>query len=107
MSATSSTIQELPLLENGDRLTRPEFERRYHAMPYLKKAELVEGVVYRPSPVRARKHGQPHSTLVGWLMVYSALTPGVMVCDNTTVRLDADNEPQPDALLRIDEAKGG
>ncbi|HKX33066.1 MAG TPA: Uma2 family endonuclease [Blastocatellia bacterium] len=26
-------------LENGDRLTRAEFERRYHAMPELKKAD--------------------------------------------------------------------
>ncbi len=29
-------------------------------------------------------------------------TPGVDLCDNTTVRLDLDNEPQPDALLRIE-----
>ena len=33
-------------LENGDRLSRAEFERRYGAMPHLKKAELIEGVVY-------------------------------------------------------------
>ncbi len=39
----------VPPLENGDRLTRPEFERRYDAMPGLKKAELIEGVVYLPS----------------------------------------------------------
>ena len=31
---------------NGDRLTRDEFERRYEAMPHLKKAELIEGVVH-------------------------------------------------------------
>jgi hypothetical protein len=37
---------KLPPLENGDRLTRPEFERRYQAMPHIKKAELIEGVVY-------------------------------------------------------------
>lgn len=49
--------QEIPLLENGDRLTRPEFERRYAAMPQVKKAELIEGIVYMPSPVRARQHG--------------------------------------------------
>ena len=67
----------LPPLENGDRLTRPEFERRYEAMPRLKKAELIEGVVYVPSPVRYQQHGQPHSTLVGWLIVYCAATPGV------------------------------
>ncbi|MEB3275024.1 MAG: hypothetical protein VKJ85_14675 [Prochlorothrix sp.] len=34
----------LPTLENGDRLSRPEFERRYQAMSHLKKAELIEGV---------------------------------------------------------------
>ena len=94
--------QEIPLLENGDRLTRPEFERRYAAMPQVKKAELIEGIVYMPSPVRARQHGRPHALVMGWLGVYWAATPGVDLCDNTTVRLDLDNEPQPDALLRIE-----
>ena len=40
-------------LENGDKLTRIEFERRYATMPEVKKAELMEGVVYMASPVRA------------------------------------------------------
>ena len=96
-----------PLLESGDRLTRAEFERRYAAMPALKKAELVEGVVYVPSPVRAETHGEPHSMIVTWLGVYRAATPGVRLADNATVRLDLDNEPQPDALLRIEPAAGG
>lgn len=94
--------QEIPLLENGDRLTRPEFERRYAAMPQIKKAELIEGIVYMPSPVRARQHGRPHALVMGWLSNYWTATPGVDLCDNTTVRLDLDNEPQPDALLRIE-----
>lgn len=51
---------QLPPLENGDRLTRPEFERRYHAMPELRKAELIEGVVYMASPLRFRPHAEPH-----------------------------------------------
>lgn len=38
-------------LERGDHLSRVEFERRYAAMPYVKKAELIEGVVHLPSPV--------------------------------------------------------
>ena len=38
----------IPRLENGDRLTRAEFERRYDAMPELNKAELIEGEVYMP-----------------------------------------------------------
>jgi Uma2 family endonuclease len=92
--------QVLPL-EPGDRLTRPEFERRYEAMSDLKKAELIEGVVYMPSPVRHEGHGRQHSALNGWLGVFSASTPGLEVSDNATVRLDLDNEPQPDLLLRI------
>ena len=88
--------------ENGDQLTRAEFERRYEAMPNLKKAELIEGVVYVPSPVRHRQHGSPHAQLIGWLVQYAANTPGVEVGDNGSVRLDLDNEPQPDALLFID-----
>jgi Uma2 family endonuclease len=95
------------LLENGDRLTRAEFERRYEATPHLKKAELIEGVVYVPSPVRHRQHGSPHAHLLGWLVQYAAHTPGVEVGDNSSVRLDLDNEPQPDALLLIDPARGG
>jgi Uma2 family endonuclease len=98
---------QLPPLETGDRLTRPEFERRYDAMPNLKKAELIEGVVYVPSAVRFRRHGRPHSQLITWLGVYEAGTLGVETGDNSSARLDLDNEPQPDALLLIDPARGG
>jgi Uma2 family endonuclease len=94
-------------LEPGDRLTRDEFERRYDAMPRLKKAELIEGVVYMPSPVRHRRHGRPHFRLIGWLNVYEASTPGVEGGDNGTIRLDLDNDPQPDAYLLIDPERGG
>jgi Uma2 family endonuclease len=98
--------EPLPL-ENGDRLTRQEFERRYEAMHWLKKAELIEGVVYMGSPVRQRSHGRPHGYIIGWLAAYVAATPGVDLGDNATVRLDVDNEPQPDALLRIEPEVGG
>jgi Uma2 family endonuclease len=96
-----------PLLETGDRLTRDEFERRYQCMPHVKKAELIEGTVYMPSPVRIRKHAVPHSHLAGWLVVYASETPGVVCADNSTVRLDLDNEPQPDLVLMKLPAKGG
>ncbi|CBN58767.1 MULTISPECIES: Uma2 family endonuclease [Kamptonema] len=102
---SGKTSIEVPPLENGDRLTRPEFERRYHAMPELKKAELIEGVVYMSSPVRFEPHAEPHSNIIGWLWVYRSATPGVRLGDNATTRLDLENEPQPDALLRI--ASGG
>ncbi|NET56613.1 MAG: Uma2 family endonuclease [Symploca sp. SIO2E6] len=94
--------QTIPPLENGDTLNVTEFERRYSTMPTLKKAELIEGIVYMGSPLRITQHGNPHSSIIGWLMVYQAYTPGVQLGDNCTVRLDADNEPQPDALLRIE-----
>jgi Uma2 family endonuclease len=94
-------------LEPGDHLTREEFERRYDAMPELKKAELIEGVVYLPSPVRAEQHGSPHAALTGWLVVYWAGTPGVRAAADSTVRLDLDNEPQPDALMMIEPSRGG
>ena len=96
-----------PGLENGDRLTRAEFERRYEARPDLKKAELIEGVVHMPSPTRFGSHARPHAALIGWLFTYAATTPGVEVSDNPTVRLDLDNEPQPDAALLIDPEVGG
>jgi Uma2 family endonuclease len=70
-------------------------------MPELKKAELIEGVVYMPSPVRLRQHGQPHGLIAFWLGLYAAATPGVQLCIDTTIRLDLENEMQPDALLRI------
>jgi Uma2 family endonuclease len=97
----------LPPLENGDRLSRQEFERRYHAMPHLKKAELIEGVVYVPSPLRFSSHAQPHASAITWLGVYQAYTPSVKLGDNPTIRLDLDNEPQPDAVLLIDPSAGG
>ncbi|MBD2609911.1 Uma2 family endonuclease [Nostoc punctiforme FACHB-252] len=97
----------IPPLESGDRLTRPEFERRYNAMPNLKKAELIEGVVYVASPLRFEPHAEPHANLMIWLGNYKVATPGVRLGDNPTVRLDLDNEPQPDAILLIDAACGG
>jgi Uma2 family endonuclease len=96
-----------PLLEQGDRLSRAEFERRYERMPRLKKAELVEGIVYMPSPLHARKHAQPHVRLGTWLETYAAETPVVECFDNATVRLDLDNEPQPDLVLIKSPDKGG
>ena len=100
-------IEDVPPLKHGERLTRDEFERRYEAMPHLKKAELIEGVVYMPSPVRIDLHGRPHAQIMAWLGAYWIATPGVDLADNSTVYLDSNNEPQPDALLRIEPAQGG
>jgi Uma2 family endonuclease len=97
----------VPPLEAGDRLTRAEFERRYAAMPHLKKAELIEGVVYMPAAVRYTRHGRPHSYLNQWLGNYVEDTPGVDCASDSSARLDLDNMPQPDAMLLILPECGG
>ncbi len=97
----------LPPLQSGDRLTRAEFARRYALHPEIKKAELIDGVVYVASPARHRQHGKPHSLLVGWIIAYAAATPGIDFSDNATVLLDLENEHQPDALLRLEPHHGG
>jgi Uma2 family endonuclease len=99
--------EPVPALENGDRLTLPEFERRYEAMPAVKKAELIEGEVFMPSPAGLRRHGRPHIHVVAWLGTYVAGTPGLIPACNPSVRLDLDNAVQPDVLLMIEPDRGG
>jgi Uma2 family endonuclease len=101
------TEPRIPVLENGDRLTRPEFERRFDAMPHLKKAELIDGVVYMASPVSFDGHGVPHIPVIGWIDRYIEVTPGVEAAADASVRLDLPNMPQPDVLLRITTEAGG
>lgn len=98
---------DAPPLHPGDRLSRAEFERRYRAHPEIKKAELIEAVVFVPSPVHHVQHGRPHARIVTWLGTYAAATPGTDRGDNSTVRLDYENEPQPDAFLRLEATRGG
>lgn len=110
----------VPPLQNGDRLTAEEFERRYDAMPGLKKAELINGVVYlgaaeslngeccMSSPVSQVYHSGRHFDLITWLGFYRTSTPGVEGGDSGSLRLSmGENEPQPDAFLRILPECGG
>jgi Uma2 family endonuclease len=102
-----ATSRPIPLLRNGDRLTADEFERRYAAMPDLKKAELIDGVVYVPSPVIFADHGGPHFDVIAWLGLYRMATRGIRGGDNATLRLPLANRPQPDACLIILPTHGG
>ena len=97
----------IPTLEQGDHLTREEFHRRYEAMPDLKKAELIEGVVHMPSPVTHQQHGKPHFDAIFLLGCYVSHTPGTEGGDNSTLKLDLKNEPQPDAFVIIQPQAGG
>jgi Uma2 family endonuclease len=105
MVVTSSL--PIPFLENGDRLSRHEFERRYNARSHFKKTERIEGVVYVAAALRFKSHAEPHGNLIGWLWNYRIATQGVELGDNPTIRLDIDNDPQPDAVLLIEENSGG
>jgi Uma2 family endonuclease len=103
---TQAPAKGLPSLESGDRLTRAEFHRRYEGRPDIKKAELVEGVVYVGLRVPAVTHGMPHADMAGWLSTFSLKMTDLHLAISTTVLLDADNELQPDVILWC-EAPGG
>jgi Uma2 family endonuclease len=95
------------LLENGAHLSATEFLRRYEALPEVKKAELVNGIVYMASPVRFDQHGFPDSLIETWLGNYAIATPGVKSAINSTARLGPDDVLQPDGLLMIVPEHGG
>ncbi len=96
--------QTTPLLRSGDRLTRVEFERRYSSMKNT-RAELIDGVVYVDSRVSDR-HGGLAAALIGWLGTYASRRPELRLLSKATVRLDEDNEPQPDAcVIRSDHVR--
>ena len=97
----------LPSLQNGDNLTVAEFERRYDAMPPGTRAELIQGIVYVVPPLSHGWHGLPHADLITLLGVYRADTPGVTGGDNSSIRLNTGNRPQPDAYLMIEPTCGG
>ena len=55
--AAAPQLEGFAPLENGDRLTRCEFERRYTAKSDIRKAELIEGVVHIVRSA-ARRHAK-------------------------------------------------
>jgi Uma2 family endonuclease len=102
MSAVAESIE--PLVA-GDKLTREEFLRRWEAMPQLKRAELIGGIVYMPSPL-SWKHGIADTHAVTWLGTYAAFTPGCDAGTNTTWFMGED-VPQPDVHLWVLPEYGG
>lgn len=94
-------------LANGDRLAVTEFLRRYEHEHDLKKAELIEGAVHMPSPVRADQHALPDGLIGMWLGTYAAFTPGVQHYPNATLLLAPGNCFQPDSILCQAPQPGG
>ena len=78
-------------LENGDHLSACEFMERYEAMPGLKKAELIDGVVYVPSPTRWSLHAVPHQAISTWLGFFwrtpQGLRPAITEPSSSTSRM--------------------
>ena len=101
----SYLIANRPLLfESGDRLSRKEFLARWEQMPALKKAELIAGVVYMPSPVSLTHSGfDGLAQLV--LISFAARTPGCEYLPNATW-LMLESAPQPDICLSWLPASG-
>ncbi|MDX1981121.1 MAG: Uma2 family endonuclease [Bryobacteraceae bacterium] len=89
----------------GQRLSREEFLRRWGVLPDLKRAELIDGLVYMPSPVSADR-GSHDTTMIGWLMTYASATPGCKAGNNRTWFM-LESAPQPDADLCILPECGG
>jgi len=96
-----------PPLHEGDRLDTAEFLRRWEAMPDLKHAELIDGVVFcMPSPVSFR-NGDPHRDITVWLWMHMVSTAGCESGMEITWLMGQNNVSQPDAFLRILESHGG
>ena len=100
MHGTERRTPAAPLLRHGQRLTQPEFHRRYEQCPEDFKAELIGGIVYVASPMRIR-HASHHPKLSLAFCLYEGGTPGVQLLDNATTILGPVSEPQPDLGLRI------
>jgi len=92
-------------LVTGEKLSREEFLRRWEALPGLKFAELLEGVVHVPSPL-SHAHGSQDPVVSYWLTHYAGYTPGCEVIGNATW-LMLEDAPQPDCCLRIKPEFGG
>ncbi len=59
-----------PALENGAVMTREEFHRLYAECEGYERVELIEGIVYMPSPIKWIRT----RTLTGWFFSGSGLT---------------------------------
>ncbi len=96
---------QVPPLVEGQRLSRDEFLRRWEAMPQVKRAELIKGVVHMPSPLNL-EHGDTDLDLGAILWTYAAYTPGTKANSASTSFMLQD-APQPDCHLRILPEAGG
>jgi hypothetical protein len=101
-----AAIAHPPPLREGDRLTSAEFLQRWEAIAEIEHAELIDGVVFMPSPI-GLPHGRAHIELAAWLWHYAGRTPGCEALSETTWIMSANDVPQPDLAMRILPEYGG
>src|SRR5713226_8234596 len=93
------------LLAPGDRMELDEFLDRWEQSPELKFAELIDGVVYMPSPVSL-----PHGRLDGLAQsVFGLYRLRSAICENlpNVTWLMLGSAPQPDLALSLKPEYGG
>jgi Uma2 family endonuclease len=88
-----------PTLENGAVMTREEFHRLYEECPDLRRVELIEGVVYLPSPIKIEGHAREHRLVLAWLDHFAGDRTDIEYAPPGSILLDDANEPEPDAML--------
>jgi Uma2 family endonuclease len=93
-------------LEQGQHLDRESFHAGYRAMPPEARAELIQGVVYMPSPLYS-PHARLEGWIAAWLGAYAFATPGVVLLPGVSTCLGEDGEVQPDQSLSILPECGG
>jgi Uma2 family endonuclease len=93
------TVATRTVLENGAVMSRAEFHELYEQCEDLHRVELIEGVVFMPSPIMILGHADEQGLMLDWLSAYAALHPGVKHSPPGTVLMDDENEPEPDAML--------
>jgi Uma2 family endonuclease len=86
-------------LENGAVMSREEFHRLFAECEDFERAELIEGVVYLPSPVKVDRHARQHKLILAWLDHYVGDRADIEHAAPASVLLDDQNEPIPDAML--------
>lgn len=95
------------LLHEGDRLNSDEFIWRWEAMPGLRQAELINGVVFCMPSLVGLSHASIHGAVAMWAGVYADETPGIDGGTDATWKMGESDVPQPDVHLRILPESGG
>ena len=86
-------------LENGAVMSGDEFLSLYERAEGLEHVELIEGIVYMPSPVSVPDHARKQGLFIEWLAAYEARNAAVEYSPPGTMLLDEKNLPEPDAML--------